>query len=234
MSTTSTSTSSSTTSSSTTGGAYRNPLRSAGDLAGWVAEGPVLAEPGPEGTVLTSSAGDPDSDSSHFTFWCPEVFADSVRISVGFTPLSGEGLAMLFAGAAGTGGEDLFSPALAPRAGLYPQYHSSDVRALHVSFYRRKWASERRFLTCNLRKAPGFHLVAQGADPLPPHEDADGPYRLELVKDGPRVRFSIDGLELLRWADDGATGPAAGAGRVGFRQMAPLVARWSDLEVERA
>ncbi|WP_337062089.1 DUF1961 family protein [Kineococcus sp. G2] len=231
MSTTTTTTTTTTAAADT---AYRNPLRSAGDLAGWVGEGPVVTEPGPDGTVLASSATDPDADSSHFTLWCPRVFGDSVRVSVGFTPLSGEGLAMLFVGAAGTGGQDLFSPDLAVRSGLYPQYHSSDVRALHVSFYRRKWASERRFLTCNLRKAPGFHLVAQGADPLPPHEDADGPYRLQLVKDGPHVSFSIDGLELLRWTDDGSTGPAVGGGRVGFRQMAPLRARWSDLEVEQA
>lgn len=203
------------------------------DLTGWVREGPVVVEPGADGTVLSSSADEAVAgDGAHWTLWRPVPVGADVRVSVGFTPLTDEGLAMVFIGAAGVDGQDLFDPALAPRTGRYPQYHSSDLRALHVSFYRRKWPTERRFHTCNLRKAPGFHLVAQGADPLPAPADADGPYRVELLKRGPHLRFSIDGVVLLDWTDDARNGPVVGAGHLGFRQMAPLRARWTDLVVE--
>jgi hypothetical protein len=207
---------------------YRNPLRTPADVADWVAEGPVGV--GGAGAVELFSTADEASvgDHAHFTLWCPVEFGPRVVIEWSFRPVSDEGLAMLFFGAVGLGA-DLFSPSLAPRDGFYAQYHSGDIRTLHVSYYRRKWASERRFHTCNLRKSPGFELVAQGADPLPGAADADGFYRIRAVLDGPRVSFAIDELALFDWVDPD---PAADhSGRIGFRQMAPLIAQYKDLEV---
>ncbi|THV32863.1 DUF1961 family protein [Glycomyces buryatensis] len=212
---------------------YRNPLAAPTDLEGWVAEGPAGVEHSGGGMVLSSTADEAAlvaagrGDHAHFTFWCPEVFDADVEISWDFRPLSGEGLAMLFFAATGTGGRDLFDPSLAPRTGYYPQYHSGDVSAFHVSYLRRKWPTERRFRTCNLRKSPGFHLVAQSADPLPGAEDADGHYRVRVTKRGPEVSFAIDGLELFTFHDD----EPLGAGRIGFRQMSPLAAHYRNLEV---
>jgi hypothetical protein len=213
---------------------YRNPLAAPSDLDGWRAEGPLGIEHREGGMVLSSTAdtsalaADGRGDHAHFTFWCPEVFAADVEISWDFTPLAGEGLAMLFFAANGTEGRDLFDPSLAPRTGFYPQYHSGDVSTLHVSYLRRKWPTERRFRTCNLRRSPGFQLVAQGADPLPGPEDADGHYRIRVRKLGPQVTFSIDALELFVFHDD----EPLGAGRIGFRQMSPLIAHYRDLEVK--
>jgi len=219
---------------------YRNALESASDVATWISEGPVQAtsSSSKDGRALElSSSGGPDD---HFTFWCPEAFPSSIRITWDFTPVSEPGLAMLFFGASAisptTDNPDssIFSPSLSPRNGSYPQYHSGDIRTLHVSYFRRRWEDERAFHTCNLRKSPGFHLVAQGADPLPPVKDARGAfYRIEVVKDGMNVKFSIDGLKLFEWMDeeDDLTGPVVGGGRIGFRQMAPLVARYRNLEV---
>jgi hypothetical protein len=208
---------------------YSNPLHSALDVASWVAEGPANATSSPDGAVeLTSSAGIDD----HFTFWCPETFGDRIRVTWEFCPIAEPGLAMLFFGAASASGGGIFDEGVAARNGAYPQYHSSDIRTLHVSYFRRRWEDERAFHTCNLRKSPGFHLVAQGADPLPPVVDAKGAfYRIEVVKDGGNVSFSIDDLLLFSWQDDGATGPLVGSGRIGFRQMAPLVARYRNLKV---
>lgn len=216
---------------------YKNALSSAEDVATWVAEGPAKATTGPDAASpcveLTSAGGIDD----HFTFWCPEEFPARVRITWEFSPVAEPGLAMLFFGAAAAegGGGSIFGPGLAPRTGAYPQYHSGDVRTLHVSYFRRRWADERAFHTCNLRKSPGFHLVAQGADPLPPVVDARGAfYRVEVVKDGAHVRFSIDDLPLFSWTDEGeasGTGPVVEGGRIGFRQMSPLVARYRNLEV---
>ena len=170
-------------------------------------------------------------DHAHWTFWCPVEFPDGIRISWDFLPLEEPGLAMLFFTATGHRGLDLFSPGLAPRTGYYPQYHSGDIDALHVSYFRHKYPSERAFRTCNLRKSAGFELVAQGADPLPPTEDAAGFYRLEVVKDGARVAFSINGLLLFDWQD--ASGKVLAGGRIGFRHMAPLKAAYRNLVVEK-
>lgn len=148
---------------------------------------------------------------------------------------------MLFFGAAAadstpeasSGDSSIFSPSLTRRTGAYPQYHSSDIRTLHISYFRRRWEDERAFHTCNLRKSPGFHLVAQGADPLSPVVDAGGAfYRIEVVKDEQSIEFSVNGFPLFKWVDeDGETGPVVGGGSIGFRQMAPLVAQYRNLEV---
>lgn len=216
---------------------YRNPLAGPEDLTGWVAEGPVGVEHRDGGMVLFSTAdpgavaADGHDDHAHFVYWCPEVFAPEVQISWDFHPLAGDGLAMVFLAATGAAGEDLFDATLAPRTGFYPQYHSGDIAALHISYLRRKWDTERRFRTCNLRKSPGFHLVAQGADPLPCPTDADGHYRITITKRADEVSFAIDELTLFRWRDDGSAGPPRGAGRIGFRQMSPLTAHYRNLEV---
>lgn len=210
---------------------YSNALTGPEDVADWVAEGPLSV--GGHGGALELSGSLDDAefgDHAHWTFWCPVEFPDGVRISWEFLPLEEPGLAMLFFAARGHGGRDLFSPGLAPRTGYYPQYHSGDIDALHISYFRHKYASERAFRTCNLRKSAGFQLVAQGADPLPPAGDAMDFYRLEVEKDGPRVAFSINGLPLLEWQDP--SGKVLGAGHLGFRHMAPLRAAYRNLVVE--
>jgi hypothetical protein len=215
-----------------TGLLYSNSLAGPADVSGWVAEGPVSLASHEGALELSGSLDDEESgDHAHWTFWCPVEFPDAIRISWEFLPLAEPGLAMVFFAATGHGGLDLFSPELAPRTGYYPQYHSGDIDALHVSYFRHKHESERAFRTCNLRKSSGFVLVAQGADPLPPTEDAQDFYRMELVKDGPRVAFSINGLPLFDWAD--ASGDVLGGGRIGFRQMAPLKAAYRNLRVEK-
>ena len=211
---------------------YRNPLAGPADVSEWVAEGP-LSLGSHEGSLALSGMLDHEEfgDHAHWTFWCPVEFPDGIRISWEFLPLAEPGLAMLFFSARGHGGRDLFSADLAPRTGYYPQYHSGDINALHVSYFRHKYESERAFRTCNLRKSAGFELVAQGADPLPPAEDARDFYRMELVKDGRHVRFSINGLPLFEWTDSSDKVP--GGGYLGFRQMAPLRAAYRNLTVEK-
>lgn len=62
-------------------------------------------------------------------------------------------------------------------------------------------------------------------------------FRVEVVKDGGDVTFSINELRLFEWSDqrgnesDTSTGPVVGGGRIGFRQMNPLVARYRNLKV---
>lgn len=211
---------------------YRNALAGPEDVADWAAEGPLRLGAHGDAVELSGAVDDEEfGDHAHWTFWCPIEFPDGIRISWEFMPLQEPGLAMLFFAASGHGGRDLFNPGLALRTGYYPQYHSGDIDALHISYFRHKYQSERAFRTCNLRKSAGFELVAQGADPLPPAGDAVGFYRMEVVKDGPVVAFSINGLPLFGWEDPSDN--VLGGGYLGFRQMAPLRAAYRNLVVEK-
>ncbi|WP_151735518.1 DUF1961 family protein [Paenibacillus tengchongensis] len=211
---------------------YRNPLQAPGNVAGFVLEGDGAAT-FPLGRLRLESTRSPEEgQKANIVFWCPEEFPADHAVSWSFRPLHEPGLAILFFAAAGSCGRDLFDPGLPQRTGEYDQYHHGEMNALHISYFRRMWASERSFHTCNLRKSYGFHLVAQGADPLPGVLDMTEPYRMLLVKQGPDVTFAVNGLPVLRWRDDGrAYGPLLASGRIGFRQMAPLIAEYSDLSV---
>lgn len=213
---------------------YFNPLARPEDLAGFVVEG-AAASSFPLGRWRLEGTRDPvDDQAANLVVWCPQILPDHIRISWSFRPVQEPGLCILFFAARGRHGEDLFDPGLARREGPYDQYHHGDIDALHVSYFRRRYCKERSFRTCNLRKSYGAHLVAQGADPLPSVGDAQGLYRIWLVKSGAQVRFGINALECLRWRDPGDRfGPVLGDGRIGFRQMTPLIAEYADLEVHR-
>ncbi|MCR5556825.1 MAG: YesU family protein, partial [Butyrivibrio sp.] len=118
------------------------------------------------------------------------------------------------------------------RTGEYPQYHSGDINAFHVSYFRRKEPDERAFHTCNLRKSYGFHLVAQGADPIPDASNDSEWYRIRVVKKRGQIGFFINDLTIFEYADDGVTyGDILTGGCIGFRQLAPMVAEYRNLRV---
>ena len=213
---------------------YENPLDSPECVRDWTAEGSLIAT-FPGGRMRLENALDPElGQAANFLFWCPVVFPAEIRISWEFRPIREPGLAMLWFAAAGRDARDLFDPALAPRTGEYRQYHSGDINGYHLSYFRRRLEKERRFHTCNLRKSYGFNLVAQAPDPLPGVADVTGTYRLVLTRSGGTIRFSIDGLDIFHWTDDGSSfGPMLDDGRLGFRQMAPLIADYSNLVVSR-
>lgn len=217
---------------------YQNALASEKDVADLRLEGEARLS-FPDGRLRMENALDPAlGQRANFVLWCPEEFPDHIRIEWDFWPLREPGLCILFFAARGGQGEDLFAPELAPRTGQYEQYHSGDLNALHLSYFRRKHPAERAFCTCNLRKSRGFHLVAQGADPIPTVADAIPPYHLTLWKTGPRVAFSIrqddEEIVVVDWMDDGKKfGPLLANGKIGFRQMAPLVAEYANLTVSR-
>ena len=128
--------------------------------------------------------------------------------------------------------KDFFDESLQRRTGEYPLYHHGDINACHVSYFRRKEPDERSFHTCNLRKSYGFYLVAQGADPIPDVADASKPYKLGLLKYENQVRFFVNDLEVFNFNDDGTTyGPCLEGGKIGFRQLAPMIGEYSKLKV---
>lgn len=210
---------------------YENPLSGPQDVERFRMEGDA-AVTFPLGRMRLESVRDEgEGQKANFVYWCPETFPADVAVEWDFWPVREPGLCILFFAAAGAKGEDLFDPSLAQRTGPYDQYHHGDINALHISYFRRKWAEERKLHTCNLRKSYGFHLVAQGADPLPGVMDAVGPYRMRLEKLGERVRFLIEDIQVLDWTDNGEYGPQLGGGKIGFRQMAPLIAEYANLSV---
>lgn len=214
---------------------YANPLKTTADVKGFILEGEAVVD-FDEGRLRLKNKLSPDKgQASNFVYWCPEVFPDEVEISWNFYPLAEPGLCILFFAARGLlNGTDVhvLDKRLKPRAGVYEQYTQSDVSALQIAYFRRRWPEERALHLLNLRRAPGFELLAQGADPLPDVKDATPPYRLRLIKAKTGVRFFINDLLVVVWGAD-PTKMTPGAGSIGFRQMAPLVAAYSDLEVRR-
>ncbi|MDQ0298101.1 hypothetical protein J2S78_000509 [Salibacterium salarium] len=215
---------------------YKNNLSTPEDIDDWKVEGEMFAR-FKKNTLFLKNKLDPDihGDKSHWVFWCPVDFPDNVMIQWEFCPIAEPGLCMMFFAATGRKGEDIFDQSLPNRTGVYPQYHSGAINALHLSYFRHKQAEERAFRTCNLRKSFGFHLVAHGADPLPPVTDVIEPYHMKVVKYDEIVQFSINELPILEWEDDGQTfGPVYKGGKIGIRQMAPMEAAYSNFTVHRA
>lgn len=213
---------------------YDNHLSSSADVEGFRMEGQGLVS-FPEGRLRLANALDPElGQDANYVFWCDGDFPDHIEITWTFTPIREPGLCILFFAAKGQQGQEIFDPSLAIRRGPYNQYHDGDINALHISYFRRRYPDERCFHLCNLRKSKGFHLVAQAPDPLPSVEDVMEPYKMKVVKSGPHVLFYMNDLLLFHWEDDGMTyGPILQGGSIGFRQMAPLIGEYANLQVHK-
>jgi len=211
---------------------YENPLATPEDVKNFVLEGSanISFENGKMRmeNAISAEAG----QKANYVFWCDRVFPDNIKITWKFRPIKEPGLAILFFAAKGIHGESIFDENLTKRTGEYPLYHYGDINAFHVSYFRRKEPDERAFHTCNLRKSYGFHLVAQGADPIPDADECFTDYELTVIKKPDLVEFYVNNLLTFSFRDDGATyGNLLTDGRIGFRQLAPMIAEYSDLKV---
>jgi hypothetical protein len=212
---------------------YSNPLTSQGDIDSFIMEGQVKIT-FPYGRMRMENILDPSlGQKANFVLWCPQDFPEDIAVKWDFWPLYNIGLAMLFFSATGMNGEDLFDPKLMKREGRYEQYYNGDINAYHASYFRHSSPNEDNFQTCNLRKSKGFHLVCQGADPIPTGENnRKGPYHMMMIKHGGDIMFYINELPIFHFYDDGSTyGPVHGGGKIGLRQMAPLIGEYANLEV---
>ncbi len=211
---------------------YENPLSCEKNIADFVLEGRALIT-FPEGKLrLENAMAAENGQKANYVLWCPEDFPSDVCIEWDFQPIREPGLAMMFFAAKGKNGEGLFDESLVKRTGEYVQYHHGDINAFHVSYFRRKEPDERAFHTCNLRKSYGFYLTSQGGDPIPDVADAHEMYRIGVVKKGSDVFFYVNELEIFHFADDGVTyGPLLAGGKIGFRQLAPMIGEYANLRV---
>ena len=211
---------------------YENSLAKQEDIEGFVLEGKAdISFDG--GAMKLKSVVDPsEGQKANFVLWCPVSFPSDVSIEWEFRPIKEPGLAIMFFAAKGRSGVPVLDESLEKRTGEYPQYHSGDINAFHVSYFRRKEPDERAFHTCNLRKSFGFHLVAQGADPIPDASKDSEWYRIRVVKKSGHVSFFINDLQIFEYIDDGVThGDILTGGCIGFRQLAPMVAEYRNLRV---
>lgn len=208
---------------------YQNKLSCPADIKDFILEGQADIT-FPNGRMRVSSALPPELEQkANYVLWCPQSFPDGICMEWLFYPLSDIGLCMTFFAAVGRGSRDLFDPALPPRTGEYPQYNNGEIDTLHLAYYRRRYPEERAFRVCNLRKSKGAQLVAQAGDPLPPLTDAVSPYHMRLIKDARCVRFFINDMPVLSWTDPEPR--YLSGGRIGFRQMSPMVAEYADFAV---
>nr|WP_297763833.1 DUF1961 family protein [uncultured Butyrivibrio sp.] len=211
---------------------YENPLNSQECIGDFILEGKAEIS-FPEGAMRLKNALSPEEgQKANFVLWCPVSFPSDVRIDWEFRPLEEPGLAMMFFAAKARSGVSIFDETLSKRTGEYKQYHSGDINAFHVSYFRRKEPDERAFHTCNLRKSYGFHLVTQGADPIPDASPDSDWYQISVVKKSGKVTFFVGGLQIFEFDDDGVTyGDILTGGCIGFRQLAPMVAEYRNLRV---
>lgn len=211
---------------------YKNKLSCYDDVKNFILEGEAIIS-FKNGKMIMENAIDPASDKNpNFVFWCDKVFPSDILIEWQFKPIREPGLCMMFFSAAGKNGKSIFDKSITQRTGDYPQYHHGDINAFHVSYFRRKKQEERAFHTCNLRKSYGFHLVAQGGDPVPDVKDISDMYTCTVIKKNNVVKFFINELEIFSFEDNGVKyGEFLKGGNIGFRQMAPLIAEYSNLKV---
>jgi len=144
---------------------------------------------------------------------------------------------MFWMAATGKGGKDLFDPSLAERHGHYGEYLKGDINALHISYFRRnEFLPEVNFQIVTLRKTTVNNSgprMATGPDPIPAIPHVWGPFRIRVIKYGPHFRFSVNGLSVLEWKDEGKNASVFKGGKIGFRQMRGLIADYSNLKVQR-
>ncbi|UCD73727.1 MAG: DUF1961 family protein [Candidatus Bathyarchaeota archaeon] len=208
---------------------YRNPLASEQNVKSWQLEGKAAVSFPQRRLRIESVIPKEEGQKANYVLWCPKDFPDHVSFSWDFYPVREPGLAMFWFAAKGRNGEEIFDSAHTKRTGEYQQYHHGDINAFHASYFRRGILNTMK--VANLRKSYGFHLVAQGADPIPSFF-YNPPYHIEVIKRGPEMQFMINSLIIWYFKDDGTTfGPSLSSGKIGFRQMAPLVAEYANLVV---
>ena len=206
---------------------YASKLDTADSITGWVMEGPGLTSC-EEGWMEMSSQR-PRGPEGHIVHWCPETFPDRFVAEWEMKILSKTGLCIVFFAAAGPGDEDIFSPIMPQRTGIFPQYTQGGINCYHISYFANTPSAPGR-ITSNIRKNSGFYLVANGPPGIEP--GSDEVHSLRLVKDSGHLQLQVDDRVVIDYTDDGSGyGPPLGAGKIGLRQMQWTVARYRDFRV---
>jgi hypothetical protein len=206
---------------------YQTDFNDPGELRNWVLEGGKAAriEEGvlvleSERAMVPGATRDRHelfyrSNRDHLVYWLKQEIPENFFLELVLRPEDrNSGLNIVFFSYRGVHAESIFDPALAPRDGTFKQYHSSDLKGYHVSY----WAAPRG--TVHIRKNPGFHLVAVSDS----KSIAESPLAfnvLTIYKRGGKIRVALNDRVIVAWDDDGGSfGPVISQpGWIGLRQM---------------
>eukprot|EP00038_Savillea_parva_P014159 m.214529 g.214529 ORF g.214529 m.214529 type:complete len:299 (+) comp27211_c0_seq1:59-955(+) len=170
-----------------------------------------------------------ENHGGHCVLWLNHAFPANVNLSFGVRPINiSGGLNIVFVSAAPptvTPTGSIFDLSLPARGGNYSNYFNG-LAVYSDSYFRADGKAgpglcDRNTTTglceANLRKDPGFHLVAHGVDLVSNHvpRGAHGAFEVAVVRRGGTVEVTVDGRTSVRWTDPN---PLAG-GFVGLRQM---------------
>lgn len=196
---------------------YQTSFDDPAALEDWKLEGGLRMSVADGNLVLESKPGSIQSEpnANHLVCWLSKEIPADFLLEFSVRPENRkQGLNIVFFNARGLRGESIFDPTLAPRDGLFKQYHSGDLNCYHISY----WAARRG--TANLRKNRGFHLAAEGKD-LVTDGPAGGFQTVRIYKRGGKIRCTVDDLVSVAYDDDGtAFGPVwTHSGWIGLRQM---------------
>jgi len=209
---------------------YENKLDTEQAIAGWRMEGPGVVRFDGGWMHMESAEPDTEGNTGHIVHWCDRDFPADFLAEFEIQPESEHGLTILFFCAKGCNGEDIFDPSLKERNGVFAQYTGSDINCYHVSYYANTPGSGRGRSTSNLRKNSGFWLVDQG--PIGINPGSRAVHKISVLKHGARIELAVDARRVIRWFDPGDRYAAVlGEGKIGFRQMKWMQARYRDFRV---
>lgn len=205
---------------------YENDFSDPAQVADWVMEGPGKTE-FRDGWMHMFSPG----EEYHHVFWCPADFPDSIIVEWEAQNIEPDaGLCILFFGAKGVNGEDIFDPSLPARDGDFTWYIKDTLRSYHISYYANTPQKPDRN-TAHLRKNNRFRLVYSGEEGIP--TESTEIHRLKLIKYGPLIRFYVDDRQVIDWIDSPENDPRPfyKSGKIGFRQMQWTHFRYRNFKV---
>jgi hypothetical protein len=208
---------------------YATSFDGSGVLADWKLEGGKRMAIEDGRLVLESEPGSAKGETAnHLVCWLTKELPADFLLEFKVRPQNRkQGLNIVFFNARGLKGESIFDPALAPRDGLFRQYHSGDLNNYHVSY----WAGDRG--TANVRKNKGFTLVATGPDLVV--TAPEGSFQtIRLYKRGGAIRLMVDDIISVAFDDEGKTwGPIwSHPGWIALRQMAHTIrCEYDDVSV---
>lgn len=157
----------------------------------------------------------------HTVYWLNQWLPKNIVIEYEFQNISPAGLYINFFGA-NADGNDIFTPDLAPRNGVFEQYTDGDFESYHVSFGARFDGNARG--DSHLRMNPGDSPVAECADMV-----ANAPYethKIRITQWKNWVEFRVDDEVCLSYARGNAD-----QGYFGLRQMSTSHAYYRNLAI---
>jgi hypothetical protein len=162
---------------------------------------------------------------SHLVLWRNQAFPPDSELRFGVQPQNAShGLNIVFfsASAAGGSGGSIFALDQPPRHGNYSRYTKGAIQTYSDSYFRPNGnqgigicdRTPAGLCAANLRKDPGFHLVAAGVDLI--GGQGQRVYEVTVRRKGGMLSVLVDGKAEVEWEDPA---PLRGNGYVGLRQM---------------